>query len=122
MKIILKITISSILIGVIIFNLDLSLVIENIKNINVWAITLVFLISLIQIPISAYKWGISLIIHNLYFSFFHLLKLISIGFFFNNFLPTSIGGDVYRIIKTIPDNGYKSRAISSVLLERIPLA
>jgi len=44
--------------------------------------------------------------------------VLSIGFFFNNFLPSSIGGDGYRVLKTLPASGTKSRALSAVVLER----
>ncbi|MBI4091297.1 flippase-like domain-containing protein, partial [candidate division WWE3 bacterium] len=48
----------------------------------------------------------------------YLFRLYFIGSFFNNFLPTSIGGDVfkaYKLGKYINDN---SRAIASTFMER----
>jgi uncharacterized membrane protein YbhN (UPF0104 family) len=58
-------------------------------------------------------------VHELEYSFPYLLKVLMIGFFFNNFLPTSIGGDAYRVLRTLPATGSKSRALSAVVLERL---
>ncbi|MGH8311044.1 MAG: lysylphosphatidylglycerol synthase transmembrane domain-containing protein, partial [Steroidobacteraceae bacterium] len=48
-----------------------------------------------------------------------LLKSICIGFFFNHFLPSAIGGDAYRVMKTLPNDGFASRALSAVVIERV---
>jgi uncharacterized protein (TIRG00374 family) len=42
-----------------------------------------------------------------------------IGMFFNNFLPTSIGGDIYRIYKVIDDANDRTISFASVIIERI---
>jgi uncharacterized protein (TIRG00374 family) len=80
--------------------------------------TALFLL-IVQFPISTLKWKQALEIHKLRYSFPFLQKVLCIGFFINNFLPTTIGGDGYRILRTIPKDGLKSRAVSAVLLERI---
>lgn len=119
MKVLLKSAASIILIVWLLSHVDWQLVIDNLKMLQLWVLLLVFMIFTVQFPISAWKWQLSLKLHQLDYGFFYLLKVISIGFFFNNFLPSSIGGDAYRIIKTVPDEGFKSRAISAVLLDRI---
>jgi uncharacterized membrane protein YbhN (UPF0104 family) len=65
------------------------------------------------------KWKKCLEIYGIYHSFYFLQKIACIGYFFNNFLPTTIGGDGYRILRTLPASGAKSRAIAAILLERI---
>lgn len=82
-------------------------------------IAIVLFIMVVQFPLSTYKWRKCMEMHELYYPFLHLQKILCIGFFFNTFLPTSIGGDGYRVIKTIPKDVSKSRAISAVLIERI---
>jgi uncharacterized protein (TIRG00374 family) len=50
----------------------------------------------------------------------HLLfKYYLIGLFFNNFLPTGIGGDVLRIYNLIQESGNRTISFASVLTERI---
>ena len=39
--------------------------------------------------------------------------------FFNNFLPSTIGGDVIRVIKVVDDVGNRSSALASVIIERL---
>ncbi len=48
-----------------------------------------------------------------------LFKFYFIGMFFNNFLPTSIGGDVLRIYNLIQVTGERTHGFSSVLTERL---
>ena len=119
MKNYLKITVSLLLIGALIYNVEWEAVLSNMKTMSMVSIIIAFSIFTVQFPISAYKWQKSLRFHGLEYSFGFLQKVLCIGFFFNNFLPTSIGGDAYRVIKTVPKEGFKSRAVSAILVERI---
>jgi uncharacterized membrane protein YbhN (UPF0104 family) len=73
----------------------------------------------LEMPVNATKWSWSLRLHDLHFPWMYLFRTGCYGFFFNNFLPSAIGGDVYRIIRTSGREGERSAAISAVLLERI---
>lgn len=119
MKTFIKAFVSLGLIGILLYNVEWDTLLENLGSLSIWTVITVLLIFTAQFPISAQKWRTALRIHQLDYSFNYLLKVLSIGFFFNNFLPSSIGGDAYRVIKTMPQEGYKSRAVSAVLLERI---
>ncbi|MBT8439553.1 MAG: flippase-like domain-containing protein [Gammaproteobacteria bacterium] len=115
-----KIIVSVTLLTVLLVNVNWEEALQNIRKLDFLTLFIVLLLLSTQFPLSAFKWRIALNIHKLDHGFPYLLKLICIGFFFNNFLPTSIGGDVYRVIKTIPKGSeLKSRALSAVLLERI---
>lgn len=48
-----------------------------------------------------------------------LLKFYLIGFFFNNFLPTTIGGDISRAYNAGQETGKKAQSVGTVLLERV---
>jgi uncharacterized membrane protein YbhN (UPF0104 family) len=119
MKNYIKMLVSLVLIGLLIYNVEWESFLDHFQSLSVWVIAIVFVIYTVQFPISAMKWKTALEIHQLDFNFAYLHKIICIGFFFNNFLPTAIGGDAYRVIKTMPKEGFKSRAVSAVLLERI---
>lgn len=69
--------------------------------------------------VSPWKWQWSLRIHQLHFPLPYLIRANGIGFFFNNFLPSAIGGDAYRVMSTWPKEGYRSRAVSAVVVERV---
>lgn len=115
----LKFLVSFFLIGLLLFNVEWGQISSHLGVLDAWAVGIAFLFLAIQFPISTVKWKKSLEIHELQYSFGFLQKVLCIGFFFNNFLPTTIGGDGYRAIKTMPSDGFKSRAVSALLLERI---
>ncbi|MCA9753741.1 MAG: flippase-like domain-containing protein, partial [Gemmatimonadetes bacterium] len=48
-----------------------------------------------------------------------LLRLILLGLFFNNFLPTSVGGDVARGVGLARDGVPKALAAASVVADRL---
>ncbi len=52
-------------------------------------------------------------------SLLRLMKYYFVGLFFNNFLPTSIGGDVIRAYYVSHDIRRKGESFASVVLERI---
>lgn len=49
----------------------------------------------------------------------NLFSYYLIGLFFNNFLPTSIGGDVVRIYNVVDETGDRTSGFASVIIERI---
>src|SRR4051812_5831745 len=69
--------------------------------------------------VSPWKWQQSLRMHHLEFDLPYLIRANGIGFFLNNFLPSAIGGDAYRIFRTLPADGQKLRAVSAVVVERL---
>lgn len=73
----------------------------------------------IQLILSAWKWQIALLIHDVHWRVATLFRFIAMGMFLNNFLPTAVGGDIYRAYRTLPGHAEKSRAISAVILERV---
>ena len=113
-----KIMLSLSLLGLLLLYVNWSEIPYYLQAISPLTLGTVFFFLILQFPISTLKWKQSLEIHHLHYSFGFLQKVLCIGFFINNFLPTMIGGDGYRILKTIPRNGFKSRAVSAVLLER----
>ena len=107
------------LLGILFYNSDLEGLKQQFLSIHPLAITSAFALMLLSVSISAWKWKILLSIHGAEYSFSFLHKVYFIAVFFNNFLPTSIGGDGYRIIKTINNKKSKSCAIIAVLMERL---
>ena len=116
---IIKAVVSILLISYVISQVDWFKSKPILLSINPWFALSTFVVFILQFPISAYKWQQSLQVHHLYYKFHFLLKVMCIAFFFNNFLPTTIGGDGYRILKTLPYSGSKSRAVSSIMVERL---
>jgi len=91
---------------------------QRLAHLQWWPFALAILVTAAQMPVNTVKWGWSLRLHDVRLPWPFLLRASCTAYFFNNFLPSAIGGDVYRIYRTVPPGGEKSRAISAVLVER----
>lgn len=77
-------------------------------------------LTILGVIISSFKWKILLHANSVVVSFKKLLQLYFIGFFLNNFLPTSIGGDVFRGRYLSTNLKIKlSFSFASIVVERI---
>jgi glycosyltransferase 2 family protein len=115
----LRILVAAVLVGMLIYAVDWRAVPGYVAKMDgYWAaLALIGLSS--HFVISPWKWQWALRIHGLTFDLPYLIRANGIGFFFNNFLPSGIGGDAYRIMSTWPKDGVRSRAVSAVVVERI---
>jgi glycosyltransferase 2 family protein len=69
--------------------------------------------------LSAYKWQLLLAIHGVRVPWLRLLRYYLVATFYNNFLPSSIGGDGYRIYKTLDNPRSRAVAVLSVFVDRL---
>jgi uncharacterized protein (TIRG00374 family) len=83
-----------------------------------WLYCAVILIFLLGQLIYALKWHLLNRMMAIELPYSGSLELVMIGLFFNNFLPTSVGGDAARVYYLGKSAGY-TRAGASVLLDRI---
>ena len=67
---------------------------------------------------SAWRWGVLLTAQNIRLPFRTLTSSFLVATFFNNFLPSNIGGDVVRVADTAPAAGSKTLATTVVLIDR----
>lgn len=72
----------------------------------------------VTVLVGAWRWGLLLKAQHLAASTFDLFKTYLVATFFNNFLPSNIGGDVIRIAHTAPACGSKTLATTVVLMDR----
>jgi glycosyltransferase 2 family protein len=73
---------------------------------------------LAMILASAWRWGLLLQAQRVYLSYKTLISSFLVATFFNNFVPSNIGGDVIRIADTAPATGSKTLAATVVLIDR----
>jgi uncharacterized protein (TIRG00374 family) len=78
-----------------------------------------FIMMLLSVSISAYKWQIMLKLHGVHFSYSKLHGYSLTAILFNNFLPSSIGGDGYRIFKTFGNPRSTSSSVIAVVMGRL---
>jgi glycosyltransferase 2 family protein len=116
---VLRIVVSLALLVVLFFSIDWSSVPSYAERLTPALAVLVIAVFAAQLAISSWKWQWALRIHHLDYTYPFLIRVLVIGFFLNNFLPTQIGGDTYRVYRTLPPVPPKSRAISAIILERL---
>lgn len=75
-----------------------------------------FLLSLLVL---SFRWQILVSGYGLNIPTRTLFKYYLVGLFFNNFLPTGIGGDVLRIYNLIRSSGDRTISFASVMTERL---
>ncbi len=73
----------------------------------------------IQFPVSGLKWHAALRVCNVDMSFARLTRFYCISHFVGQFLPTSIGGDAYRVYRVLPLIQPRSRAVTSIVIDRV---
>ena len=114
-----RLAISAALLAFLFIGVHWTSVLDQARHLRPAVAALVVAVFAVQLFVSSWKWQWALRIHDLHFPYSFLTRVLFIGFFLNNFLPTSIGGDAYRIYRTLPGAPPRSRAISAVLLERM---
>jgi uncharacterized protein (TIRG00374 family) len=115
----LKLTITLALSAYIVYHVKIEDLKSIIRNANFFVLFIAFILLSVNVILSAKKWQILLKIHNIIYSLLDLTKFYLIGGFFNNFLPSTIGGDSYRIYKTLNNSASNIGAVLSVFTERI---
>lgn len=107
------------LLGLLLYQLDLSQLLARFGSLSLQGTALAFAAVGAAIVISAWKWGWILRARKHPLPFFTLLRLYFVGLFFNNVLPTSVGGDAVRAWETTKETGEVPEAIGSVVSERL---
>lgn len=114
-----KVFISFALIGLIFYKIDASEWLSIIKSADIMGLLLALFLVVFSVVVSALKWQILLNCLDVQVPIRKLTISYFIGLFFNNFLPTNIGGDVVRIYDIGKHTGKKTEAAASVIVERI---
>lgn len=112
-----KIVVSSLAIVYLAFRIDWGAFLQHLREMNLFFVTLSFATVIASIIVSGYKWYILCKLHG-NVSFHECFRWYYIGFFSNNFLPGSIGGDILRIFFASKKLG-SQQAIASVTVERL---
>jgi uncharacterized protein (TIRG00374 family) len=115
----LKVFVSAGLITLLVWNVEWNDIYSQISQFEPKLALIAALFLGIQYPVSAWKWQQSLKMHGIDYRFAYLLRILCIAFFFNNFLPTAIGGDAYRAYRTLDHSDRPAYPISAIIIERI---
>jgi len=80
---------------------------------------LLIVISFLMITISCVKWRLFLFDRGIHVSLSRLIRYYLIGYFFNNILPSTIGGDLFRSYFLGRQIKSQSTSFGSVFMERL---
>jgi uncharacterized protein (TIRG00374 family) len=118
--VLLKLVVSVVAMIILFYHIDLNNLVNLLICIKLEALLIALLFQLIVILLSTYRWKIILNQFFISVSYLNLLYYQWIGYFFNQVLPSSIGGDAFRIfyIKKGTNANLKD-CTSSVIIDRI---
>ena len=94
--IVVKLFVTLLPIYLILKNIDLNITFELIANIRLPYLVSAMAVLLLQILVMTHRWKIVLDNLSIDLSFKNIIRIFWIGLFFNQILPTSIGGDAMR--------------------------
>ncbi len=98
---------------------DREKVLDILASLNWWFLVIPFLLLQLQTLLSTLKWRLILRHEGEDIHYWFLAKTYFIGNFFSLFLPSSIGGDFYRVMLLKGRINNAKKSTSSVLFERL---
>jgi uncharacterized protein (TIRG00374 family) len=114
-----KIAVSAALLTILFSRADLTSMLQQFRQMNLaWTAAALGMYGA-MLAVSAWRWRLLLRIQTVDISFRRLSQSFLVATFFNNFLPSNIGGDVVRVADTAPYAGSKTLATTVVLLDRV---
>lgn len=123
LKTIIKIVISLGLFTYLVYKSEPKRIIEILGNVykgdGLIYLSIAVSFGLLSILLMSIRWQIVLNNYDVKISVKRLSGFYMIGLFFNNFLPTSIGGDIVRIYRVIGDTDNRTASFTSVIVERV---
>jgi hypothetical protein len=114
----LKVVVSAGLLYLLLGRTDLSRLWSYVRNASPAWLAVALSLYLLMILLSVWRWRILLNAQHLEVPAGRLLNSYLVATFFNNFLPSNIGGDVIRIRDTAGQAGSKTLATTVVLMDR----
>ncbi|MBA2354977.1 MAG: lysylphosphatidylglycerol synthase transmembrane domain-containing protein [Luteitalea sp.] len=98
---------------------DVGAVTGRLRQIDPRWVAVALLAQALLLVVSGWRWRRLLSTQNVHASTLQLTLSCLVANFFNNFLPSNIGGDVMRIADTAPLTGSRTVATAVVLLDRM---
>ena len=118
MRLLLKVLVTLVLVFFLIFKINWQEIFTVIKTLSWWIIPVAILMQLLIFYIGNIRWYQILKIHSIKIAPLKLYKYYLIGTFFNNFLPTTVGGDVYRAYFIYKNNSGLVPSLMPIIFER----
>jgi glycosyltransferase 2 family protein len=119
LKALVRLSVSVALLYFVLRSIDLPAFWERVKSMNPAWILLALAAYAFTQSIAVWRWNRLLRAQHIEVERRRLTESIWVSMFFNNFLPSNIGGDVVRIADTAPAAGSKTLAMTVILVDRV---
>lgn len=118
-KDLLKVALSAILLALLFSRTNIDELAAAVEGVSAGVIAVVILLNLLMVAVNSYRWKVLLMAQGVDVPLSRLFACYLTGIFFNNFLPGSVGGDVYRVVGVAGYFKDKEDALPSVFMERV---
>ena len=119
LKFFIKLLVSCTLLAYLVLQTDLEGIWQATKNTQWPLVALVFLLFFVHFYIGTFRWRALARLHGANPRLSYLFRSYMVANFFNNFLPSTIGGDIVRMHDTWRAGTSKSGAAATIFVERI---
>jgi uncharacterized membrane protein YbhN (UPF0104 family) len=114
----LKLVVSTVLLAILFSRTDLSGLWSSVRSASLPWVAAALGLYVVQMIVSTWRWGLLLVPQGVGLGHRRLLSSYLVATFFNNFLPSNIGGDVVRIRDTARPAKSRTLAATVVLFDR----
>jgi uncharacterized membrane protein YbhN (UPF0104 family) len=115
----LKATISVLLIWYLLHQVDLAKVLDRARRLDVADAALCCAVLVLQIGLVAVRWWLVARVTETSLRLWAALRILVIGMFFNQTLPSSVGGDAIRVWLVMREGVSLGKAVNVVLCDRV---
>jgi len=118
-----KLSISIAVIGYLLGTIETATAIDRMASVSIgMLVASLSLLLLVQMPLAGLRWLIVLRAINAVMPYWKAVQIFMIGWFFNQVLPSSVGGDGVRIFLAHRGGMQLGAAVNGIMLERLATA
>lgn len=111
--------VSACLLGFLLSRIDVDSLLSIGRRLSPWFFVMLPALFVCTTLLGSWRWRFLLACHGLRQSVARGAYLYLVGYFFNNFLPTSMGGDIMRGFESSKRIGNKGKVFGSIVVERL---
>lgn len=115
---IIKLAISVFFIGFLLNRIGLDKIAETVKSVDIKWMIFAFIIFTASHFLGSYQWSLLLSSEGIKIKWLRVLSFYFVGLFFNNFLPSNLGGDLFRMFDVHKFSKKGTSAVSTVFIDR----
>ncbi len=117
-KVLLRAGVSIGLLALLLFSVDITALVVAVARIRFTTVLYCMMLISVGVLVSVLKWKSFLALHSINHGTRSLVRLYMIGLFFNNLLPTSVGGDFVRAILASRGTQLFPEVLTTIFAER----